>query len=188
MPATQARREKPHMTDNSRNNTLRLIKKYANRRLYDTHTSSHLTLADVRQLVIENVPFQVVDAKSGEDLTRSILLQIIQEAESDGEPIFSIEMLTGIIRFYGPFQGILGSYLDKSIQTVIDIQSQTGAQSSEAWSEFMQQQAPVMQDLMRQYVEQSKALYLNTQNLFGLFGGVPPGQPGTGRKKNGDGE
>jgi polyhydroxyalkanoate synthesis repressor PhaR len=188
MPATQARREKPRMTDNSRNHTPRLIKKYANRRLYDTHTSSHLTLADVRRLVIENIPFQVVDAKSGEDLTRSILLQIIQEAESDGEPIFSIEMLTGIIRFYGPFQGILGSYLDKSIQTVIDIQSQTGAQSSEAWSEFMHQQAPVMQDLMRQYVEQSKALYLNTQNLFGLFGGVPPGQPGAGRKKNGDGE
>lgn len=82
--------------------------------------------------------------------------------------------------FYGPYQSVLGSYLDKSIQTVIDIQSQTGAQSSEAWSKFMHQQAPVMQDLMRQYVDQSKNLYLNTQNLFGLFGGMPPGKPGAG--------
>ncbi|VVO33868.1 polyhydroxyalkanoate synthesis repressor PhaR [Pseudomonas fluorescens] len=171
------------MTDNSR--TTRLIKKYPNRRLYDTHTSSHLTLADIRQLVVDKIPFEVVDAKTGEDLTRSILLQVILEAESGGEPIFSIEMLMGIIQFYGPYQGVLGSYLDKSIQTVIDVQSQTGAQSSEAWSEFMHKQAPVMQDLMRQYVDQSKALYLNTQNLFGLFGG-PPGQPGAdgGPKKD----
>ncbi|MDR6607995.1 polyhydroxyalkanoate synthesis repressor PhaR [Pseudomonas synxantha] len=177
------------MTDNSRNTT-RLIKKYPNRRLYDTHTSSHLTLADIRQLVVDKIPFEVVDAKTGEDLTRSILLQVILEAESGGEPIFSSEMLMGIIQFYGPYQSVLGSYLDKSIQTVIDIQSQTGAQSSEAWSKFMHQQAPVMQDLMRQYVDQSKDLYLNTQNLFGLFGGMPPGKPGAGSgpKKNGDGE
>lgn len=164
----------------------RLIKKYPNRRLYDTHTSSHLTLADIRQLVIDKVEFQVVDAKSGEDLTRCILLQVILEAESGGEPIFTSEMLMGIIQFYGPFQGVLGSYLDKSIQTVTDIQSHTGAQSSEAWSTFMHQQAPVMQDLMRQYVEQSKALYLNTQNMFGLFG-AKPNTDGT-NKKNGDGE
>ena len=166
--------------------TQRVIKKYPNRRLYDTHTSSHLTLADIRQLVVDKIAFQVVDAKSGEDLTRSILLQVILEAESGGEPIFTSDMLMGIIQFYGPYQGVLGSYLDKSIQTVIDIQSQTGAQSSEAWSDFMHQQAPVMQDLMRQYVDQSKALYLNTQNLFGMFGA----KPGTdnGPKKNGDGE
>jgi polyhydroxyalkanoate synthesis repressor PhaR len=182
MPANQARRETPRMTDT----TPRLIKKYPNRRLYDTHTSSHLTLADIRQLVVDKVTFQVIDAKSGEDLTRSILLQVILEAESGGEPIFTSEMLMGIIQFYGPYQGVLGSYLDKSIQTVIDVQSQTGAQSSEAWSTFMHQQAPVMQDLMRQYVDQSKALYLNTQNLFGMFGGKPDTDGGT--KKNGDGE
>ncbi|NBA96608.1 polyhydroxyalkanoate synthesis repressor PhaR [Pseudomonas sp. R5(2019)] len=172
------------MTDN----TPRLIKKYPNRRLYDTHTSSHLTLADIRQLVVDRVPFQVVDAKTGEDLTRSILLQVILEAESDGVPIFSTEMLMGVIQFYGPYQDVLGSYLDKSIQAVLDIQKQTGAQSSVAWSEFMHQQTPVMQDLMRQYVDQSKALYLNTQNLFGIFGGTSPSQPGAGRKKNGDEE
>ena len=163
----------------------RLIKKYANRRLYDTHTSAHVTLADIRRLVIDEVPFQVVDAKSGEDLTRSILLQIIQEAESDGEPIFSSDMLKGIIRFYGPFQGMLGNYLEKSIQTVIDIQTQTGVQSSQAWSDFMHKQVPVMQDLMSQYVEQSKKLYLGTQNLFGMFGGIPPGNS---RQKKTDGD
>ncbi|WP_437883443.1 polyhydroxyalkanoate synthesis repressor PhaR [Pseudomonas sp. LRF_L74] len=176
------------MPESSRN-TPRLIKKYANRRLYDTHTSSHLTLSDIRQLVIDEIPFQVVDAKSGEDLTRSILMQIIQEAESDGEPIFSSDMLKGIIRFYGPFQGMLGSYLEKSIQTVIDVQTQTGVQSSQAWSEFMHKQVPVMQELMNQYVDQSKKLYLNTQNLFGLFGTPPSTRPdgNDGRKKDDDG-
>ena len=154
-------------------NHVRLIKKYANRRLYDTQTSTHITLNDIRKLVIEEVPFQVVDAKSGEDLTRSILLQIIQEAESDGEPIFSSDMLKGIIRFYGPFLGMLGSYLEKSIQAVLDIQAQTGQQSSQTWNDFMHSQIPVMQKLMGQYVEQSKQLYLNTQNLFGMIPGFP---------------
>ncbi|WP_449431956.1 polyhydroxyalkanoate synthesis repressor PhaR [Pseudomonas putida] len=172
------------MTDNTR----RLIKKYPNRRLYDTHTSSHLTLADIRQLVVDRVPFQVVDAKTGEDLTRNILLQVILEAESGGVPMFSTEMLMGVIQFYGPYQDVLGSYLDKSIQAVLDIQRQTGAQSSGAWGEFMNQQAPVMQDLMRQYVDQSKALYLNTQNLFGMFGGAARGPADTSGKKNGDEE
>ncbi|MGO5000530.1 polyhydroxyalkanoate synthesis repressor PhaR [Oceanisphaera sp. W20_SRM_FM3] len=150
---------------------VRIIKKYPNRRLYDSHTSSHVTLVDIRRLVQEQEPFQVVDAKSGEDITRSILLQIIQEAESDGNPIFSSTMLKNIICFYGPFQGVLGSYLDESIQSVIDIQTQTGSQSSQAWTDFMQGQAPIMQDMMRQYVEQSRDLYMNTQNMFGLFGG-----------------
>jgi polyhydroxyalkanoate synthesis regulator protein len=82
-------------------------------------------------------------------------------------------MLKGIIRFYGPFQGMLGSYLEKSIQAVVDIQAQTGQQSSQAWNDFMHSQIPVMQKLMGQYVEQSKQLYLNTQNLFGMFPGFP---------------
>lgn len=171
----------------SEHNGVRLIKKYANRRLYDTQTSSHITISDIRKLVIEEEPFQVVDAKTGEDLTRSILLQIIQEAESDGEPIFTSDMLRGIIRFYGPFQGMLGNYLEKSIQAVLDVQAKTGQQSSQAWSDFMRGQLPVMQDLMGQYVEQSKQLYLNTQNLFGMFPGFP-GTAGRGEKdkKGGD--
>ena len=127
----------------------------------------------------------MVDAKTGEDLTRNILLQIIQEAESDGEPIFTSDMLKGIIRFYGPFQGMLGSYLEKSIQAVLEVQAKTGQQSSQAWSDFMRNQIPVMQDLMGQYVEQSKQLYLNTQNLFGMFPGFP-GAAGRGDKNKDD--
>lgn len=173
------------MSANGRDD-VRLIKKYPNRRLYDTRTSSHITLADIRQLVISEEPFKVIDAKTGDDLTRSILLQIIQEAESDGEPIFTAEMLKGIIRFYGPFQGMLGSYLEKSIQTVIDVQTQAGLQSSQAWSDFMQAQAPMMQDLMRQYMEQSKKLYLNTQNMFGIFSGL--GGVGGGKKDGDEGK
>lgn len=164
-------------------NHVRLIKKYANRRLYDTQTSTHITLQDIRQLVIKEEAFQVVDAKTGEDLTRSILLQIIQEAESGGEPIFTSEMLKGIIRFYGPFQGMLGNYLEKSIQAMIDVQAKTGQQSSEAWSDFMRSQLPVMQNLMGQYVEQTKQLYLSTQNLFGMF----PGFPGPGGRSDKEG-
>jgi len=150
---------------------VRLIKKYPNRRLYDTHSSSHVTLVDIRQMVLDEQPFQVVDAKSGEDLTRSILMQIIQEAESDGEPIFSSDMLRSIIRFYGPFQGMFGGYLEQSIQAILTIQNQAGTQSSQAWTDFMQKQAPVMQNLMQQYIEQSKTLYQSSQHLFGLFGG-----------------
>ncbi|MBR9856751.1 MAG: polyhydroxyalkanoate synthesis repressor PhaR [Gammaproteobacteria bacterium] len=166
--------------------SIRIIKKYPNRRLYDSHTSSHVTLVDIRRLVQEEEPFQVVDAKSGEDITRSILLQIIQEAESDGDPIFSSDMLKNIIRFYGPFQGVLGSYLEESIQSVIDIQTQTGAQSSQAWTQFMHSQVPMMQDMMRQYVEQSRDLYLNTQNMFGLFGGFNQPDNKSGSSKTPD--
>jgi len=99
---------------------IRLIKKYPNRRLYDTATSSYITLADVKQLVLEQVVFKVIDAKSDEDLTRSILLQIILEEESAGAPMFTSDMLSQIIRFYGnAMQGMMGSYLEKNIQTFV---------------------------------------------------------------------
>ena len=123
MPANQARHETPRMTDTSRN-TPRLIKKYPNRRLYDTHTSSHLTLADIRQLVVDKVPFQVVDAKSGEDLTRSILLQVIAEQEN-GEPMMSQDFLSQVIRSYGgAMQGFVGSYLENSLKLFATQQQQ----------------------------------------------------------------
>ena len=92
--------------------SLRLIKKYPNRRLYDTKTSSYITLADVKELVLKQETFQVVDAKSGDDLTRPILLQIILEEEAGGVPMFSSEVLSQLIRFYGnAMQGMMGSYL-----------------------------------------------------------------------------
>lgn len=95
----------------------RIIKKYPNRRLYDTAISSYITLADVKRLVLDGVDFEVVDAKTKADLTRSILLQIISEEEEGGEPIFSSDLLAQIIRSYGGnMQNLLTSYLEKSME------------------------------------------------------------------------
>ncbi len=102
---------------------VRLIKKYPNRRLYDTAISSYVTLEDVKSLVLDGVDFEVTDAKSGADLTRTILLQIISEEEEGGEPIFSSELLAQIIRAYGGnMQSLLTSYLEKSMELWADQQ------------------------------------------------------------------
>jgi len=93
----------------------RVIKKYPNRRLYDTDTSTYITLAEIKQLVMDSEPFSVVDAKTGDDLTRSILLQIILEEEANGSPMFTTPVLSNIIRFYGhAMQGMMGGYLEKT--------------------------------------------------------------------------
>ena len=166
----------------------RLIKKYPNRRLYDTQTSSYITLADVKQLVLGNEDFVVVDAKTEEDLTRSILLQIILEEEANGQPMFSSAALSQIIRYYGhAMQGMMGSYLEKNIQVFIDIQNKMAenskglidekAFSPEMWTQFMSVQAPMMQGMMSNYIEQSKSLFMQMQeqmqsqakNVFGTF-------------------
>ena len=103
----------------------RLIKKYPNRRLYDTQTSSYITLSDVKQLVLDNEEFTVVDAKSEEDLTRSILLQIILEEEANGSPMFSSGALSQIIRYYGhAMQGMMGNYIEQSKSLFIQMQEQ----------------------------------------------------------------
>ena len=101
----------------------RIIKKYPNRRLYDTAISSYITLEDVKQLVLEQATFRVIDARSNDDITRSILLQIISEQEEQGNPIFTTEVLGHIIRFYGDtLQGMMGSYLERSLQAFVDQQ------------------------------------------------------------------
>lgn len=101
----------------------RIIKKYPNRRLYDTAISSYITLEDVKRLVLNRTEFHVVDARSNEDITRSILLQIISEQEEQGNPIFTTEVLAHIIRFYGDtLQGMMGNYLERSLQTFVDQQ------------------------------------------------------------------
>ncbi|MBP5989349.1 polyhydroxyalkanoate synthesis repressor PhaR [Piscinibacter sp.] len=154
--------------------SVRVLKKYPNRRLYDTQSSSYITLADVKQMVMEGDAFVVRDAKSGEDLTRSILLQIILEEETGGVPIFSTQMLSQIIRFYGhAMQGMMGSYLEKNLQTFTDIQQRIAEQSKglydpkamnpELWTQFLQGQAPAMQGLMGNYLEQSKAMFMQMQ-------------------------
>lgn len=101
----------------------RIIKKYPNRRLYDTAISSYITLADVKRLVLDRVEFEVVDAKTKNDLTRTILLQIISEEEEEGEPIFSTDLLAQLIRAYGGnMQTMLTSYLEKSMELWADQQ------------------------------------------------------------------
>ncbi len=172
----------------------RLIKKYPNRRLYDTQTSTYITLADVKQLVLEKEDFQVVDAKSQEDLTRQILLQIILEEEAGGMPMFTSPMLSHMIRFYGnAMQGMMGTYLEKNIQAFIDIQDKLKDQSKqlydgkgfgpELWSQFLAGQAPMMQSMMGSYIEQSKNMFMQMQEQMqnqtrSMFGNAfPPAGP-----------
>ena len=153
----------------------RLIKKYPNRRLYDTQTSAYITLADVKQLVLDGQEFKVLDAKNNEDLTRSILLQIILEEEASGQPLFSASTLSQIIRFYGhSMQGMMGSYLEKTMLAFVDIQSKMQDQSKsfydnrgmpnpELWTQFMSMQTPMIQSMMSNYLDQSKNLFVQMQ-------------------------
>ena len=164
-------------------NAKRVIKKYPNRRLYDTDTSTYITLSEVKQLVMDSEPFVVRDAKTGDDLTRSILLQIILEEEANGSPMFTPEVLASVIRFYGnTMQGFMGGFLEKSIQTMTEMQTRLGEQSGsltpEVWSQFMGLQSPMMQGLMGKNLEQSKNLFAQmqeqmqkqTEQMLGTFG------------------
>ena len=170
----------------------RIIKKYPNRRLYDTHTSSYITLSDVKELVLAFEEFVVVDAKTSEDLTRSILLQIILEEESGGLPIFSPELLSHMIRFYGnAMQAMLGKYLENNIRSFVDFQKQIQEQSrhvagdtvpmqNEMWSQFLNFQGPAMQTMMASYMEQSQKMMQQMQSQLesqtrNMFTGFQPG-------------
>jgi len=157
----------------------RVIKKYPNRRLYDTGTSTYITLDEVRQLVMEHEDFVVRDAKTGEDLTRSILLQIILEEEAGGAPILTEAVLANIIRFYGhAMQGFMGAYLEKNIQAFTEMQTKLAEQAKnitpEMWTQFMSLQSPMLTGMMGNYVEQSqKALaqmQKQTEQMLGAFG------------------
>ena len=176
---------------------VRLIKKYPNRRLYDTKTSSYITLVDVKQMVLKQEEFQAVDAKTGEDLTRQILLQIILEEESSGSPMFTSDALSQMIRTYGnAMQGMMGGYLEKNINAFQDMQKSLQEQSNklygdgakvptEMWTQFMSMQGPAMQGLMQTYMEQSQKMFAQLQeqmtsqsrNMFTgfTFPGFPPG-------------
>jgi polyhydroxyalkanoate synthesis repressor PhaR len=187
--------------------TLRLIKKYPNRRLYDTRTSSYITLADVKQLVLKHEQFQVVDAKSGDDLTRSILLQIILEEEAGGMPMFTSDLLSQLIRFYGnAMQGMVGNYLEKNMQTFVQVQKQLQEQSrnmfgdntkvnKDLWAQFMNFQGSAMQGMMSAYMDQSKNVFMQMQDQLqnqtkNIFAGFPfpgfPGQPAAPKRDEGE--
>ena len=148
---------------------IRIIKKYPNRRLYDTEISSYITIEDVRQLILDGESFEVRDAKSGEDLTRSVLLQIIAEHESEGEPVLSTQLLSQIIRFYGDsLQGFMGNYLERSMQMFLDQQQQ-----------FRQQMGGLIGQtpwtMMNQLTERNMEMWKEFQkNLTGSIGQKPP--------------
>ncbi len=133
----------------------RIIKKYPNRRLYDTDTSSYITLTEIKQLVMDSEAFAVLDAKTGEDLTRSILLQIILEEEAGGTPMFTAPVLSHIIRFYGhAMQGMMGGYLEKNIQALMDMQ------------------APMVQGVMgnNMFQQMQEQMQKQTEQFLGTFG------------------
>jgi polyhydroxyalkanoate synthesis repressor PhaR len=147
---------------------IRVIKKYPNRRLYDTETSAYITLTDVQNLVMASAQFAVRDAKTNEDLTRSILLQIILEEETAGAPMFTEAVLANIIRFYGnAMQSFMGTYLEKNVQTFMDLQVKMAEQSKglspEMWAQVMSAKSPMMQGMMGTYVEQSKNVFTQMQ-------------------------
>ena len=183
---------------------VRTIKKYPNRRLYDTANSGYITLADVKQMVLEQIDFQVIDAKSGDNLTRPILLQIILDEESGGLPMFSSEMLTQMIRFYGTAQQtMMGQYMEQNVKAFLAIQKKLQDQAKQVygdkmmltpdlWKQFMQMQAPAMQGMLGNYLEQSAKLFMDMQQRMqdqtrGMFTAFPfpgfPGQPGAEEDK-----
>ncbi|MBZ0249847.1 MAG: polyhydroxyalkanoate synthesis repressor PhaR [Burkholderiales bacterium] len=174
--------------------TPRIIKKYPNRRLYDTETSTYITLAEVKDLVLQYREFQVQDAKSGEDLTRAILLQIILEEESGGVPMFSTEMLANIIRYYGhSMQGLMGSYLERSIHAFHEAQKRFQEQAqvlmpkvpTDAFANMMGGQH--IPQVMGGYLEKGAKAVIDMQDelrnqALKLFAGFPyggaPAEPG----------
>ena len=163
--------------------SVRVLKKYPNRRLYDTRTSSYITLADVKQMVLAGEDFEVRDAKTSEDLTRSILLQIILEEESGGVPMFTAQTLSQIIRFYGhAMQGVMGSLLEQNMAAFTDLQKQFVAQSSglydakkltpDLWTQWVRGQPAAMQTWMDAYAEQGKSMVEKMQQAGTLFPGM----------------
>jgi len=196
MPSARRSRSSPPAAGNAAPATpVRVLKKYPNRRLYDTQSSSYITLADVKQMVLDGEDFEVRDAKSGDDLTRSILLQIILEEESAGVPMFSTQSLEQIIRFYGhAMQGVMGNYLEQNLQTFTDLQKKFADQSTglydpknftpEMWTQFISGQAPMMQGLMGNYLEESKKLFAKMQEQMGSQAGAlfPLAGFGAGKK------
>ena len=143
--------------------TERLIKKYPNRRLYDTSTSKYITLDDVRDMVVEGMPFKVVEKKTNEDITRNILLQIIMEQESgDGEPMFSVDLLMQFIQNYGEnTQADFSNYMEKSLQFFAQQQEALREQLAgslkntpgELWLDMGKKQMDAWQDMQKEFFE-----------------------------------
>src|SRR6478752_3874117 len=157
----QQGKESTPMTD-----AVRTIKKYPNRRLYDTANSGYITLADVKLMVLENIDFKVVDAKTGDDLTRAILLQIILEEESAGMPMFSSEMLAQMIRFYGSAQQtIMGSYIEQNVKAFLAIQKKLQDQAKQIYGDKMM----LTPELWKQFMDMQQRMQDQTRGIFSAF-------------------
>jgi polyhydroxyalkanoate synthesis repressor PhaR len=147
---------------------VQVIKKYPNRRLYDTKSSSYITLSDVKQMVLQAKPFIVQDAKTDADITRSILLQIILEEETAGVPMFSTAMLSNIIRFYGhAMQGLMGRYLDSNFEAFLAYQQHLAEQSKGLY-----EPSALVPDVWAQWLEQSQDMLKKFPSPF-PSGSVP---------------
>jgi polyhydroxyalkanoate synthesis repressor PhaR len=141
-----------------------VIKKYANRRLYNTATSTYVTLEDLARMVREGVEFQVFDAKTNEELTRQILTQIIFEEESRGEALLPVQFLRQLIGFYGgQMQSVLPSYLEMSLANFGQQQEQFRAQMARAFG------GSPGGTLMEEAVKQNMALFERTMKMFPAF-------------------
>jgi len=141
----------------------RLIRKYSNRRLYDTSGSRHVTLDDLRQLVVAGEKIKVIDDKSGDDLTRAVLLQIISEQEQFGVPVLNSDLLEMVIRFYGgPMQALLSRYLEQAFTTML---RQQEAMQSEMAKALQTPFAPLT-DLVRKNMEAWEQMQAATRAAF----------------------
>ncbi len=146
----------------------RLIKKYANRRLYDSTESRHVTLEDIRKMIVSGAKVKVVDDKSGEDLTRAVLLQVIAEQDQYGTPVLSTELLEAIIRFYGnPVQEMLTKYMEQSVGTLVRQQESMRAEMSKALAGPM---APLA-EFARQNMDQWSKIQAS---MLSAFSGAKP--------------
>jgi polyhydroxyalkanoate synthesis repressor PhaR len=146
----------------------RIIKKYPNRRLYDTQLSRYITFSDIRDLVMQGVDFQVIDSSNQEDLTRATLLQIMLEEESGGKPLFTANMLAQIIRFYGgSVQGLFTRYLEESLtlfeQQQEHLQAAMSGNPMAAMTEMAQRNMELWADMQKNFFA-SMGLDLQAEN------------------------
>lgn len=157
-------------------NELRIIKKYQNRRLYDTATSTYIILEDIKQMIIEGDTVKVIDVKSDSDVTRSVLLQIILDEEAHATPIFSNEFLLQIIKFYGKsFQPAISPFLEQGIDMLKQTQKKFyaqlksnqkenhGSNNLDAWKEFWNQSGGAVQQNIFDYLSTSTTNFLQMQ-------------------------
>jgi polyhydroxyalkanoate synthesis repressor PhaR len=161
----------------------RLIKKYANRRLYDASISKHVTLEDIRDLIVRGEKIRVVEDKTGEDITRLILLQVIAEQEQFGKPILTTQLLESIIRYYGgPMQDFMAGYLEQSVAAFMKQQESVQQQISE-----MLTNAPPPMNAMAELTRQNMEMWSRMQEgmLAFMRAPRPARSPGNAEESSG---